>query len=47
LITHIDAIRKIAPYFNSRLILELHPRPSFEVIVSRDRVADFKRWLDR
>ena len=43
----IDAIHKISNYFNSRLILELKPKPEFEVIVSRDRVSDFKKWLDK
>lgn len=42
----IDAILKIHPYFNSRLILEVHPKPDFDLIVSRDRVGDFKNWLD-
>ncbi len=45
-ITHVQAIRKVNPYFNNRLVLELHPRPDFQVLVSRDRVADFKAWLD-
>ena len=43
----IQAIHKIAPYFNNRLALEIFPKPSFDIIVSRDRVHDFKRWLDR
>lgn len=47
IIAHVDAIRKIAPYFNSRLILDLHPSADFDVVVSRDRVNDFKQWLDR
>ncbi|MDX1941316.1 MAG: LytTR family DNA-binding domain-containing protein [Saprospiraceae bacterium] len=46
-ITHINAIQKIAPYFNSRLKLEIKPKAEFEVIVSRERVNDFKSWLDR
>ncbi len=46
-ITSVDAIGKIAPYFHSRLILELRPPADFEVIVSRDRVGAFKNWLDR
>jgi DNA-binding LytR/AlgR family response regulator len=46
-ICHVDAIRKINPYFNSRLALTLVPKPDFEVIVSRDRVSDFKKWLDQ
>jgi DNA-binding LytR/AlgR family response regulator len=46
-ITHIKAIHKVAPYFNSRLALSLLPQPDFDVIVSRDRVSDFKAWLDQ
>lgn len=47
LIAHVNSIVKIAPYFNSRLKLEIKPKPEFEVIVSRERVNDFKKWLDR
>ncbi|MEZ5039137.1 MAG: LytTR family DNA-binding domain-containing protein [Saprospiraceae bacterium] len=45
-IISIHAILKIHPYFNSRLILEVSPKPDFDLIVSRDRVGDFKNWLD-
>lgn len=46
-ITNVSSIQKIHTYFNSRLLLELQPKISDEVIVSRDRVGDFKRWLDK
>ncbi|HMN88554.1 MAG TPA: LytTR family DNA-binding domain-containing protein [Saprospiraceae bacterium] len=46
-ITNLRAIHKISPYFNGRLKLELSPRADFEVMVSRERVQDFKNWLDR
>jgi len=46
IITRINAINKIHTYFNSRLKLELQPKTELEVIVSRDRVNDFKKWLD-
>ena len=46
IITRINAINKIHTYFNSRLKLELNPKTELEVIVSRDRVNDFKKWLD-
>ena len=46
IITRIEAINKIHTYFNSRLKLELQPKTELEVIVSRDRVNDFKKWLD-
>ena len=47
LIIQLESIVAIHPYFNSRLKLELSPSPSEEIIVSRDRVSDFKAWLDR
>ncbi len=43
---NIDAISKINSYFNSRLLLTLLPEAGEEVVVSRDRVPDFKRWMD-
>jgi DNA-binding LytR/AlgR family response regulator len=46
IILQVDAIDKIHPYFNSRLKLELKPDTDLEVIVSRDRVSNFKKWLD-
>ncbi len=39
------AISKISTYFNSRLKLELHP-PREDVIVARERVSEFKLWLN-
>lgn len=47
LIVQINAIQKIHTYFNSRLLLDLKPATTFDAIVSRDRVADFKQWLDQ
>jgi DNA-binding LytR/AlgR family response regulator len=45
-IIHLQAIRKIDNYFNGRLLLELQPAADFQTTVSRDRVNDFKAWLD-
>lgn len=45
-IIHIDAIKKIMTYYNSRLILQLNPDVDTDVIISRERVADFKNWLE-
>ncbi|RMG87234.1 MAG: DNA-binding response regulator [Bacteroidetes bacterium] len=45
-IIHISSIKKIAPWFNSRLKLDLSPATETEVIVSRERVQSFKAWLD-
>ncbi|MFK7756131.1 MAG: LytR/AlgR family response regulator transcription factor [Flavobacteriales bacterium] len=41
------SISKITSYFNSRLLLELSPNSPQEVIVSRERVSEFKAWLDK
>lgn len=43
----VESIRKISPHFNGRLKLEIHPKYPEEVFVSRERVNDFKEWLDR
>lgn len=46
-IIHIQSVSKIFAYFNHRLKLELRPESKVEAIVSRERVKDFKAWLDR
>jgi DNA-binding LytR/AlgR family response regulator len=42
-----EAIRKISTWFNSRLKLDLEPSNNLNTVVSRERVNDFKAWLDR
>ncbi len=44
---HINAIKDIIAYTNSRLKLILHSYDETEIIVSRERVKDFKNWIDR
>ena len=44
-IVQIDSIEKIHTYFNNRLKLELKPALTDDVIVSRERVKDFKNWI--
>tara|TARA_R110002073_G_scaffold8207_1_gene45663 strand:- start:102524 stop:103282 length:759 start_codon:yes stop_codon:yes gene_type:complete len=46
-IVHINAIKDIVAYTNSRLKLILHSYNEAEIIVSRERVKDFKNWIDR
>lgn len=41
-----SAIAEAEPYFNGRLALKLTPQASGEVLVSRERVRDFKVWLE-
>ncbi|QMU63988.1 MAG: response regulator [Flavobacteriaceae bacterium] len=45
-IIHINAIKDIISYTNSRLKLLLHSYNEAEVIVSRERVKDFKNWIN-
>lgn len=46
-VLNFDAIRNIHTWFNSRLKLEIAPLPQEDIIVSRERVKEFKMWLDR
>ena len=43
---NIDAIKDIISYTNSRLELKLHSNIEKQVIVARERVKDFKLWLE-
>ncbi len=45
-IVNINAVCKISNYFNRRVIVQLRP-DNHEIIVSRDRVMDFKDWLNK
>lgn len=42
----VKAVVEIHSYFNSRLLLKLTPKEEEQVIVSRERTSNFKRWLD-
>lgn len=42
----IDALAKIHPYLNNRLKLELRTPVEDPLIVSREKVREFKTWLD-
>lgn len=41
----VKAVIEIHTYFNSRLLLKLLPKEEEQVIVSRERTSNFKRWL--
>ncbi len=45
-IVNINHIRDIISYTNSRLQIKLNRTPEQEIIVSRERVRDFKLWLE-
>lgn len=42
----VKAVVEIHSYFNSRLLLKLLPKEEEQVIVSRERTTNFKKWLD-
>jgi DNA-binding LytR/AlgR family response regulator len=44
---NISSVQKVSAYFNSRLKLNFEPLGEEDSIVSRERVNDFKAWLDR
>lgn len=44
---HIGSIQKVSPYFNSRLKLASSLLSEEDGVVSRERVNDFKAWLDK
>lgn len=45
-IAHISSINKIHTYFNGKLKLQLTPEANEAVIVSREKAATFKMWLE-
>lgn len=45
-IISLNSIQKVATYFNSRLKINSNQLDEDSCIVSRDRVNDFKKWLD-
>lgn len=47
-VVNIDAITQLSAYSSSRLQLSLENQEKSELfVVSRDRVTDFKRWMDK
>jgi len=46
-LVQIDSIEDIVSYTNSRLLLQLTHLAERDAIVSREKVSDFKQWLDR
>lgn len=41
------SIKKISNWFNARLKLETEPKEAVEFVVSREKVKDFKEWLNK
>ena len=46
LITNINAVKEVSPYFKGRLHLVLHPSLPGDHIISSNKASTFKEWLD-
>ena len=46
LITNIDSVKEVSPYFKGRLHLALEPSIDGDQIISSNKSSDFKKWLD-
>lgn len=46
-LSHVDTIEEVLTYSNSRLKVKLRGCPDSDILVSREKVAEFKDWLDR
>jgi DNA-binding LytR/AlgR family response regulator len=47
LIVTFECIEKMEDYFGSRLVLKLKPNFDKEALVSREKVAEFKKWMGK
>ncbi len=48
ILLHAKAVKTIHPHFNGKLLLELAPAPGQEeVLVSKEKAMEFKRWMGK
>jgi len=45
-IAQLPAVQRLHPHFNGKLLLDLQPAPTDEVVVSREKAAAVKTWLE-
>ena len=45
-LAQLPAVRRLHPHFGGRLLVELHPAPTDDVLVSREKAAAIKDWLE-
>ncbi|GAB3297140.1 LytTR family DNA-binding domain-containing protein [Hymenobacter tenuis] len=45
-IAQLPAVQRLHPHFNGKLLLDLQPAPSDEVLVSREKAGAVKNWLE-
>ncbi|WP_201980542.1 LytR/AlgR family response regulator transcription factor [Hymenobacter rubidus] len=46
IIAQLPAVRRLHPHFGGKLLVELHPAPNEEVLVSREKASAVKAWLE-
>ena len=46
IIAQLPAVRRLHPHFNGKLLVELHPAPPEEILVSREKASAVKAWLE-
>jgi two-component system LytT family response regulator len=46
LIAQLPAVRRLVPHFGGKLLVELVPAPTDEVVVSKERAGAVKSWLE-
>jgi two-component system LytT family response regulator len=46
LLTPLSAVRRLHPYFNGNLKLDLHSEFAEEAVISRDKADPLKAWLE-
>lgn len=42
----VGCVKRIEPFFLSKVVLHIHPKPAEEVYVSREKVGSLKLWLN-
>ena len=47
MIIHLDSLVEMKPYFNGRLMLYMGAQDENEIVVARERVNEFKNWLNK
>ena len=45
-LAQLPAVQRLHPHFNGKLQLDLHPAPSEDVLVSREKAGALKQWLE-
>ena len=46
LIAQLPAVRRLVPHFGGKLLVDLHPAPTGEIVVSKERAGALKTWLE-